>query len=221
MRPAFSSMEPPPLEPAPAKGGRRVIGLAIVALVVLGFLYLNRDALRVPAEGSRHEAVGTPLSALYLEPLVNTDTKLELNELAGQITLINYWGPWCPPCRMEMPHLVELQQELQKQGEFRFVSVSCSGGAYEKLEQLKEETARFCEQEAIRFPVYHDEGQVSRTALLRDMQRGSGFNYPTTVLLNRQSQIIGMWEGYAPIVPTEIRAMVRKELGLPDEPLGG
>lgn len=216
MRQAFSSMEPPPIEPNRSRGGRGMILFVLLALVVLGVLYVNRDALRAPPEGQSHQAVGTPISALDLEPLVNADTKLELADVGGQITLINFWGPWCPPCRMEMPHLVELQRELATQADFRFVSVSCSGGAYERLEQLKEETERFCAEQSIAFPVYHDEGLVSRTALVRDLQSGSGFNYPTTILLNRQSHIIGMWEGYAPIVPTDIRKMVFQELGLPD-----
>src|SRR5438105_982672 len=30
-------------------------------------------------------------------------TNVTLNDLKGQVALINIWATWCPPCRSEMP----------------------------------------------------------------------------------------------------------------------
>jgi len=42
--------------------------------------------------------------------------KLELSSLKGKPVLITFWATSCPGCIKEMPHLVELYHELQKEG---------------------------------------------------------------------------------------------------------
>ncbi len=40
----------------------------------------------------------------------------KLQELHGQVVLLNFWATWCVPCREEIPELNALQHELQAQG---------------------------------------------------------------------------------------------------------
>ena len=35
-------------------------------------------------------------------------------DLAGKVTLFNFWATWCPPCRAEIPDLVKLQEEYKE-----------------------------------------------------------------------------------------------------------
>ena len=44
-------------------------------------------------------------------------------ELKGQVVLLDFWATYCPPCREEMPWLVELSNELEPKG-VQFVAVS-------------------------------------------------------------------------------------------------
>jgi thiol-disulfide isomerase/thioredoxin len=44
-------------------------------------------------------------------------------ELKGQVVLLDFWATWCPPCREEMPWLVELGQQYRAKG-VRFVAAS-------------------------------------------------------------------------------------------------
>ena len=40
------------------------------------------------------------------------------------MTLVNFWGPWCPACGIEFPHLVELEEHFRTDPNFQFLSVS-------------------------------------------------------------------------------------------------
>ncbi len=40
----------------------------------------------------------------------------EASEWDGDVLLVNFWATWCPPCREEMPRLIELQQTYGDQG---------------------------------------------------------------------------------------------------------
>ena len=52
---------------------------------------------------------GTPLDALELEgtdPV--TGETVRLSDYAGTPIVLNFWASWCPPCRDELPALIEL-----------------------------------------------------------------------------------------------------------------
>lgn len=31
----------------------------------------------------------------------------------GKVVFINFWGTWCPPCRREIPDIIEIQKDLK------------------------------------------------------------------------------------------------------------
>ncbi len=41
----------------------------------------------------------------------------------GKVVVINYWATWCPPCRFEMPGLVNVANEFEKK-DVEFVGVT-------------------------------------------------------------------------------------------------
>ncbi|HKJ88278.1 MAG TPA: TlpA disulfide reductase family protein, partial [Gammaproteobacteria bacterium] len=38
--------------------------------------------------------------------------QISLKEFRGKVVLLNFWATWCPYCRKEIPHLVDLQSRL-------------------------------------------------------------------------------------------------------------
>ena len=64
-----------------------------------------------------------------------------LNELQGQVVLLNFWATYCIPCREEIPALNALQHELQPQG-LKIVGASLDDDA-DGVNAYQKEVAKF------------------------------------------------------------------------------
>jgi thiol-disulfide isomerase/thioredoxin len=102
------------------------MGAVLVALVLLMMIpepgTVDPDApppaadapAAIPAsEDDDHAAAGTdaPLD-FTLKDMNGVDVKLE--SFRGKVILINFWATWCGPCRVEIPWLIELQNQYSK-----------------------------------------------------------------------------------------------------------
>lgn len=122
-----------------SRPARIALGAALLAAVVLFGLWFVRitpwsaDAygrgedrgiagpgLTVYAAGDRDPA--PPLAGRTLD-----DTDFNLDDLSGQIVVINVWGSWCGPCRAETPGLVRIANATASQG-VQFVGIDTRDG---------------------------------------------------------------------------------------------
>ena len=57
-------------------------------------------------------------------------SRVSLSELRGRVVLVNFWATWCPPCREEMPSMIELARQLEARhpGKFKMLAVSVDEG---------------------------------------------------------------------------------------------
>jgi len=74
---------------------------------------------RGPAPGS--EQMGTAsevnVTAVWNTTLPDLAQQPQpLKQWLGKVTVLNFWAPWCPPCRKEIPGFIRLQERLGSQG---------------------------------------------------------------------------------------------------------
>ncbi len=53
-----------------------------------------------------------------------TSGEFSSEELKGKLTILNFWAPWCNPCRMEMPHLEKFYNEFKNEKDFQLIATA-------------------------------------------------------------------------------------------------
>ena len=156
-----------------------------------------------------HPAVGRTVGNLPLMALA--DPSLRPPTFAGRVTLLNFWGTWCPPCRRELPGLVRLADRLRNEPAFQLVAVSCGGRASEDIPALTASTNAFL-QEAVsasqRSAIEPWADPDGRTRMI--FSASFGFEaFPTTYLIGPDAKVRQVWVGYRSRDETDIaRAIV-------------
>ncbi len=103
-------------------------------------------------------------------------------DLAGDVAVINFWGSWCAPCRVESPEFQEVYAEVRDSGvQFLGINVKDTG-------QL---ARAFEENFGIEFPSLDDpRGEVALA--FRDYPASA---IPSTIVLDRRSQVAAVYTG--------------------------
>ena len=107
---------------------------------------------------------------------------MQLEELLGEVVLLNFWASWCGPCRQEMPLLDELAKKYAQLG-VTVLGVNVESDTAKALE--------FLEKTPVSFPILLDkENVVSKLYDVKAM--------PTTFLIDRDGNIRAVHRGYKP-----------------------
>jgi thiol-disulfide isomerase/thioredoxin len=204
----------------PQQAGLRVWPWVLLAVALIGVVAWR--ATRNPAgsdrEGTAHPAVGTKLVTFRLEPLTGGGRAVAEADLAGKVSLVNFWGPWCGPCGIEFPHLMEVERHFRGSPDFQFFSISSNANPFDDT-GLAESTEHFLKQHQADFPTYRDP-QAETTRALIQAAKLENFGYPTTVLLDRQATIRGIWMGFMPGDERQIERAVERALQGQSPPAG-
>jgi thiol-disulfide isomerase/thioredoxin len=124
----------------PGKSGKgKSVAIAAVALFVA--VAAGWAGFQLWVEGPRRAALArekafdiTPVARPAPAPPILGWTAegkpFTLAEARGQVVFVNFWATWCPPCREEMPSMLQLGRDLaaRSPGKFRMVAVSVDDG---------------------------------------------------------------------------------------------
>lgn len=166
-------------------------------------IHATRSAtVRAFAESSRSDARPAPGWELYDvqgEPVRLADFK-------GRVVVLDFWGSWCGPCRMELPYFQKLHEKYRDHPDVKVMSVN-----WEQMRSNVEKKARateFMEKEGFTFPVVFDHDQAVAKAY-------GVTGYPTVFMIDPEGRIQYTNSGFIPgidaIMEEQIAAMMKKK----------
>jgi len=182
--------------------------LAAASLLVLG-VWSSTTSHHVVATGSQQPGLGHDGTQIVIRFAANPQPMppFLLNDLeggvistanwSGKVVLLNFWATWCPPCRDEIPEMIELAKRFPDR--LLIVGVSMDDGP-------PDDVRRFAKQMGINYPIV----MGSRTL---SSEYGGVPALPTSFVVNTDGRIVQKHEGLYSI--DRYDSEVRSLLGMP------
>jgi thiol-disulfide isomerase/thioredoxin len=105
---------------------------------------------------------------------------VSLDQLKGQVVMINFWASWCGPCRQEMPLLEQMYKRYSPLG-FTLLGVN--------VEANSKDAEKLLANVPVSFPVLFDkDNKVSKLYDVNAM--------PSTVFIDRKGNVRYLHRGY-------------------------
>ena len=145
-----------------------------VCVVVAG---LATGALALSRFGPQIERVEVGAKAPDFKAInLATGDSVSLREhYEGSVTLVNIWATWCIPCRVEMPAMERVYQDLAARG-FKIAAISIDEGS-------PEDVTAFAQALKLTFDILQD-----RSTTIQQTYQTTGV--PESFLINRRGIIV-------------------------------
>ena len=118
---------------------------------------------------------------------------LSLDQLKGQVVMINFWATWCGPCRQEMPLLQQIQSKYEPLG-FTLVGIN--------VEPDSDAAKTWLAQVPVSFPILFDpQNKVAESYGVQGM--------PSSVFIDRSGNVRFVHRGYQPGDEAKYADMIR------------
>ena len=156
------------------KTGRLLLpAVGLVSLLAGAFLFKLLEPDTTPS-GRAATSDAIELGAIPLTALDGSQSVLE--DWQAEILVVNFWAPWCAPCRREIPALIEIQRQYRDRG-VRILGIAFDGEA---------QVRRFADEYAIDYPLFLSGNRSPMYNAAFDNPSGS---LPYTALLDRNHVI--------------------------------
>ncbi len=156
---------------------RRMAVIGLESLLLLSAITVLARHL-IPAKAAENTAGSArPFRFTALDGAVISPTTFK-----GKALVVNYWAPWCPPCRLEIPWLQNLQNE--NAGKLRVIGVVADNSQYKNA-------ASFMKAQGITYLVVQD-------TLSLEMVFGDPSSLPTTFYISPTGHVVHVVTGVEP-----------------------
>jgi thiol-disulfide isomerase/thioredoxin len=127
---------------------------------------------------------------------------LTLSDNLGIVIILDFWATWCPPCRQEIPDLVQLQKEYGARG-FTVIGIALDRDGEAAV-------GAYAEEIGINYPVLYGFNHQEVCD-----NYGGVASIPATFIINQQGDIVEKYVGYQS--PNIFETKIRQLLGLIQE----
>lgn len=161
---------------------RKQLLLPAIALVSLlaGFLLFKLVTSESQKQNVNVSAQEIDLQAIPLTSLDGTESLL--GDWQDKILVVNFWAPWCAPCRREIPALIEIQNEYAERG------VRVLGIAFDGEQQVRD----FAVDYNIDYPLFIS---ANRSAMYNAALKNPSGSLPYTALIGADLRIVYQHNG--------------------------
>tara|TARA_B100000586_G_scaffold174121_1_gene127194 strand:- start:4221 stop:4751 length:531 start_codon:yes stop_codon:yes gene_type:complete len=169
---------------------KRIIILIIVVTTIFSLqYYVNRTN-----EPSKLDNVSYSQSIPNLSIVPLNEAPFSLSDKKGTLYILNFWATWCPPCIIEIPHLIALNHRYQDQG-IVFIGIS--------LDESDIAVNHFIKKHGITYPITMFQSDFP------DFFKKLG-GIPTTLTLDSALNIIDIAIGYRE--PSYFEKMIKRAI---------
>lgn len=106
---------------------------------------------------------------------------IELQDLQGKVVVVNFWATWCPPCRMEIPGMLEVYRKYRSRG-LEIIGIALDQDGWNKVSPLVRDMN-------IDYPIVLGDPFVTKAY-------GGIRAIPTTVIVNKDGTIADKHVGF-------------------------
>jgi len=165
----------------------RLRSACLIGLLLIGLTGLEiASAFAQEASSARTPAPDWKLTDL-------NGKRVSLSDFSGKVVILDFWATWCMPCRIEIPHFVELQKQYGAKG-LAVIGVSLD-------EQGPDVVKRFVKQVGVNYPILIGNEKIAE-------KYGGIVALPTTFVIDRKGRIVSQHIGY------DDKAVFEKEIQL-------
>jgi cytochrome c biogenesis protein CcmG, thiol:disulfide interchange protein DsbE len=182
----------PAVSPSPARNAR--MSRVLLTVVAVAALFAAIGLLAIRPTGASQSQIGKPAPAFTLRP-IGGGAPVRLQELRGQVVVLNFWASWCAPCRSEAPTLAAAFER------WHLAPVAFLGITYQDEPSAAQAFAR---HEGISYPLVSDPG-----ASVAAEYGVSGV--PETIVVSPSGNVLD--HAYGEVTGQELDSWVRSALG--------